>query len=99
MVCNERPPPALLLEGHTLPKLRNSSATLCGISLPRALKTDDVRDDVASEELASYWHHALTAATSLPSKRPAGSSASPLLGCAPDLNLSCDAGTKEFHGA
>jgi hypothetical protein len=36
--------------------------------LTEAAKTGDVRDDVAPEELASYCLHALTAASSLPSK-------------------------------
>ena len=36
--------------------------------LIEAAKAGDVRDDVAPEELASYCLHALTAASSLPSK-------------------------------
>jgi AcrR family transcriptional regulator len=36
--------------------------------LTEAVKTGDVRNDVAPEELATYCLHALTAATSLPSK-------------------------------
>jgi AcrR family transcriptional regulator len=36
--------------------------------LAKAAETGDVRDDVAPEELASYCLHALTAASSLPSK-------------------------------
>ena len=36
--------------------------------LTEAAKTGDVRDDVAPDELASYCLHALTAASSLPSK-------------------------------
>ncbi len=36
--------------------------------LTEAAETGDVRDDVAPEELASYCLHALTAASSLPSK-------------------------------
>jgi AcrR family transcriptional regulator len=36
--------------------------------LTEAAETGDIRDDVAAEELASYCLHALTAASSLPSK-------------------------------
>jgi hypothetical protein len=36
--------------------------------LTEGAETGDVRDDVAPDELASYCLHALTAASSLPSK-------------------------------
>jgi hypothetical protein len=36
--------------------------------LTEAAKTGDLRDDVAPDELATYCLHALTAASSLPSK-------------------------------
>jgi hypothetical protein len=36
--------------------------------LTEAAETGDLRDDVAPDELASYCLHALTAASSLPSK-------------------------------
>jgi hypothetical protein len=36
--------------------------------LTEAAETGDVRDDVAPDELASYCLHALTAASSLPTK-------------------------------
>jgi hypothetical protein len=36
--------------------------------LTEAAETGDIRDDVAPDELASYCLHALTAASSLPTK-------------------------------
>jgi hypothetical protein len=36
--------------------------------ITEAAETGDLRDDVAPDELASYCLHALTAASSLPSK-------------------------------
>jgi hypothetical protein len=36
--------------------------------ITQAMQTGSVRDDVAPDELASYCLHALTAASSLPSK-------------------------------
>ena len=56
------------------PKIKREQAapkgwrTLIRDLLTEAAKSGDLRDDVAPDELASYCLHALTAASSLPSK-------------------------------
>ncbi len=53
--------------GHVARAERQLSGFMRDV-LSEGVKTGDVRDDVASDELASYCIHALNAAASLPSK-------------------------------
>jgi AcrR family transcriptional regulator len=59
---------ALLHQGaHVARAHQHLSDFICDL-LTEGTASGDVRDDVTSEELASYCLHAITAATSLPSK-------------------------------
>jgi AcrR family transcriptional regulator len=59
---------ALLHQGaHVARAHQHLSDFICNL-LTEGAASGDVRDDVTSEELASYCLHAITAATSLPSK-------------------------------
>jgi AcrR family transcriptional regulator len=59
---------ALLHQGaHVARAHQHLSDFICDL-LTEGAASGDVRDDVTSEELASYCLHAITAATSLPSK-------------------------------
>ena len=59
---------ALLHRGVHVTKAQQQVHDMIRDLLTEAAETGDVRDDVASDELASYCLHALTAASSLPSK-------------------------------
>ncbi len=59
---------ALLHRDQHLARAQKHLKDLIKELLIEAIKTGDVRADVAPEELASYCLHALTAASSLPSK-------------------------------
>jgi AcrR family transcriptional regulator len=59
---------ALLHRGDHVARAHHQLAALIGDLLIEGARTGELRDDVAPEELASYCLHALTAASSLPSK-------------------------------
>jgi AcrR family transcriptional regulator len=59
---------ALLHRGEHLAGARRQLSDLIRDLLTEAAEAGDLRDDVAPDELASYCLHALTAASSLPSK-------------------------------
>ncbi len=59
---------ALLHRGEHVARARQQRSALLRDLLAAGAKTGDLRDDVAPDELASYCLHALTAASSLPSK-------------------------------
>lgn len=59
---------ALLHRGEHVARAQQQLIDLIRDLLTEAAETGDVRDDVAPDELASYCLHALTAASSLPSK-------------------------------
>jgi AcrR family transcriptional regulator len=59
---------ALLHRDQQVPRAQQQLRHMVRDLLTEASQTGDVRDDVAPDELASYCLHALTAATSLPSK-------------------------------
>lgn len=59
---------ALLHRGEHVARAQQRLSDLIRDLLTEAAKTGDLRDDVAPDELASYCLHALTAASSLPSK-------------------------------
>jgi AcrR family transcriptional regulator len=59
---------ALLHRGKHVARAQQQLIELVRDLLVEAAETGDVRDDVAPDELASYCLHALTAASSLPSK-------------------------------
>ena len=59
---------ALLHRGEHVARAQQQLSALIRDLLTEAAETGDVRDDVAPKELASYCLHALTAASSLPSK-------------------------------
>ncbi len=59
---------ALLHRGEHVARAQRQLSDLIRDLLTEAAATGDVRDDVAPDELASYCLHALTAASSLPSK-------------------------------
>jgi AcrR family transcriptional regulator len=59
---------ALVHQGEHLAEAHQHLRDLIRDLLTKAAETGDVRDDVATDELASYCLHALTAASSLPSK-------------------------------
>jgi AcrR family transcriptional regulator len=59
---------ALLHRDEQVSRAQQQLRDLIRDLLTEAAKTGDLRDDVASDELASYCLHALTAASSLPSK-------------------------------
>lgn len=59
---------ALLHRGEHIARAHQQLRDLIQNLLIEARETGDVRDDVAPEELASYCLHALTSASSLPSK-------------------------------
>ena len=59
---------ALLHRGKHVARARKQLSDLIRNLLTEAAESGDVRDDVAPAELASYCLHALTAASSLPSK-------------------------------
>jgi AcrR family transcriptional regulator len=59
---------ALLHRGEHVIRAQQQLSDLIRDLLTDAAETGDVRDDVAPDELASYCLHALTAASSLPSK-------------------------------
>ncbi len=59
---------ALLHEGEHFSRAQQRLGRLIRGLLIEGTKTGDVRSDIAADELASYCLHALTAATSLPSK-------------------------------
>jgi len=59
---------ALLHRGEHVARAQQQLSDLIRDLLTEAAETGDVRDDVAPDELASYCLHALTAASSLPSK-------------------------------
>jgi AcrR family transcriptional regulator len=62
---------ALLHRGVHVTKAQQQVHDMIRDLLTEAAETGDVRDDVAYNELASYCLHALTAASSLPSKAAA----------------------------
>jgi AcrR family transcriptional regulator len=59
---------ALLHRDQQVPRAQQQLRHMVRDLMTEASQTGDVRDDVAPDELASYCLHALTAATSLPSK-------------------------------
>jgi AcrR family transcriptional regulator len=59
---------ALLHRGEHVARAQQQLSDLIRDLLTEAAETGDVRDDVAPDELVSYCLHALTAASSLPSK-------------------------------
>ena len=59
---------AFLHRGEHVARAQQQLIDLVRDLLTEAAETGDVRDDVAPDELASYCLHALTAASSLPSK-------------------------------
>jgi AcrR family transcriptional regulator len=59
---------ALLHRGEHAARAQQQLSKFIRDLLTEAAETGDVRDDVAPDELASYCLHALTAASSLPSK-------------------------------
>jgi AcrR family transcriptional regulator len=59
---------AFLHRGEHVARAQQQLIALIRDLLTQAAETGDIRDDVAPEELASYCLHALTAASSLPSK-------------------------------
>ena len=59
---------ALMHRGEHVARAQQQLSDLIRDLLTEAAETGDVRDDVAPDELASYCLHALTAASSLPSK-------------------------------
>ena len=59
---------ALLHRGEHIARAQQRLRAFIGDLLAEGAKTGDLRDDVAPGELASYCLHALTAASSLPSK-------------------------------
>jgi AcrR family transcriptional regulator len=59
---------ALLHRGDQVPRARQQLRRMIQDLLAEGAETGDLRDDVAPDELASYCLHALTAASSLPSK-------------------------------
>jgi hypothetical protein len=58
----------VLHRGEHVARARQHLSDFIRDLLTEGAATGDVRDDVAPEELASYCLHALTAASSLPSK-------------------------------
>jgi AcrR family transcriptional regulator len=58
----------LLHQGEHFSRAQQRLGRLIRDLLTEGTKTGDVRSDIAADELASYCLHALTAATSLPSK-------------------------------
>ena len=63
---------ALLHRGEHVTRAQQQLSDLIGDLLTEGAATGDVRDDVAPDELVSYCLHALTAASSLPSKAAVG---------------------------
>ena len=59
---------ALLHQGEHVARAHHQLSALIRDLLTEGIKSGDLRDDVAPQELASYCLHALTAASSLPSK-------------------------------
>ncbi|MDP1702702.1 MAG: TetR/AcrR family transcriptional regulator [Aestuariivirga sp.] len=59
---------ALLHQGEHVARAQHQLCALIRDLLTEGVKTGDLRDDVAPQELASYCLHALTAASNLPSK-------------------------------
>jgi hypothetical protein len=59
---------ALLHQGAHVARAHQHLSDFIRDLLTQGTASGDVRDDVAPEELASYCLHAITAATSLPSK-------------------------------
>ena len=59
---------AFLHRGEHVARAQQQLRDLIRDLLTEAAETGDIRDDVAPDELASYCLHALTAASSLPSK-------------------------------
>jgi AcrR family transcriptional regulator len=59
---------AFLHRGEQIPRAQQRLHELLRDLLAEGAKTGDLREDVAPDELASYCLHALTAASSLPSK-------------------------------
>ncbi len=59
---------ALLHRGEHVARARQQLSDFIRDLLTEGAETGDLRDDVAPDELASYCLHALTAASSLPSK-------------------------------
>jgi AcrR family transcriptional regulator len=59
---------ALLHRGEHVAQAQQQLSALIRDLLTEAAETGDVRDDIAPKELASYCLHALTAASSLPSR-------------------------------
>ncbi len=59
---------AMLHRGEHIDRAQQHLSDFIGDLLADAAKAGDIRDDVAPDELASYCLHALTAASTLPSK-------------------------------
>ncbi len=59
---------AFLHEDEQVVRAQQRLRDMIGVLLAEGAQTGDVRDDVAPRELASYCLHALTAASTLPSK-------------------------------
>jgi len=59
---------ALLHRGKHVARAQQQLREFIGDLLKEGARTGDLRDDVAPDELASYCLHAITAASSLPSK-------------------------------
>jgi AcrR family transcriptional regulator len=59
---------ALLHRGEQIPRARQQLRRMIRDLLAEGAKAGDLRDDIGSDELATYCLHALTAASSLPSK-------------------------------
>jgi hypothetical protein len=71
LICHERRDTelsALLHRGEHVARAQHQLRELIRDLVTQGAATGDLRDDVAPNELASYCLHALTAASSLPSK-------------------------------
>ncbi len=66
--CHDAELVALLHHGEHVVRAQHQLRDLIRDLLIKGAKTGELRDDVASDELATYCLHALTAAGNLPSK-------------------------------
>ena len=88
---------ALLHRGEHIARAERQLSDFIQDLVAEGAATSDLRDDVAPEALACYCLHALTAASSLPSKAAvAGSSRSRWLGCAPRAESFCCHWSRKF---
>ena len=83
--------PTLLHRGDTVARAQQQLIDLFRDLLTEAAKTGHIRDDVASDELASYCLHALTSAGDLPSEAAVRRLVAVTLdGCAPRADKDAD---------